>query len=112
NATTDRTTLTNSASRNNIFGGTIGNPIKKNKLFSFFSYEQWKLNTPSSNTATSPTPIERNGDFSQSLNASGTLRTIYDPYTTVLAANGTASRTPFALNKVPATRFDPLARKI
>ena len=112
NATTDRTTLTNTAARNNIFGGTLGNPIKKNKLFSFFSYEQWRLKTPSSFTATSPTALERTGDYSQSLNTSGTLRTIYDPYSTVLAANGTASRTPFAGNKIPASRFDPLAQKL
>ena len=111
NAQTDRTTLSNTASRNNIFGGTLGNPMKKNKLFSFFSYEQWKLQTPSSATATSPTALERNGNFSQSLNTGGTLRTIYDPYTTVLAANGTASRTPFPNNTIPAARFDPLAAK-
>jgi hypothetical protein len=111
NATTDRTTFTNVASRNNIFGGTLGNPIKRNKLFSFFSYEQWILKTPASSTATSPTALERNGDFSKSLNTSGMLRTIYDPYTTVLAVNGTASRTPFPNNTIPAARFDPLARK-
>ena len=111
NATTDRTLFTNTASRNNIFGGTVGNPIKKNKLFSFFSYEQWILNTPSAGAFTSPTSAERAGDFSQSLNASGAARTVYDPYTTVLAANGTVTRTPFAGNKIPASRFDPLAAK-
>ena len=111
NATTDRTLFSNTASRNNIFGATFGNPIRKNKLFSFFSYEQWILNTPSAAAATSPTALERTGDFSQSLNTSGALRTIYDPYSTVLAANGTVTRTPFTGNKVPASRQDPLAMK-
>jgi hypothetical protein len=37
NAVTDRTINSNVAARNNIFGGTVGNPILKNKLFNFFS---------------------------------------------------------------------------
>jgi hypothetical protein len=111
-AVTDRTTFSNVASRNNIFGGTLGNPIRKNKLFNFFSYEQWILKTPSSATATSPSALERNGDFSKSLNSSGTLRTIYDPYTTVLSPSGTASRTPFSGNMIPGSRFDPLSQKL
>jgi hypothetical protein len=111
NATTDRTLFSNTASRNNIFGGTLGNPIKKNKLFSFFSYEQWILNTPSSSAATSPTAAERTGDFSQSLNSNGALRTIYDPYTTTLSSTGAVSRTAFTGNKVPLSRQDPLAMK-
>jgi hypothetical protein len=110
NAVTDRTLLANTASRNNIFGGTIGNPIKKNKLFSFFSYEQWILNTPSASAATSPTAAERTGDFSQSLNQNGALRTIYDPYTTVPSGTG-YTRTPFTGNKIPLSRQDPLAMK-
>jgi hypothetical protein len=112
NATTDRTTFSNVASRNNIFGGTLGNPVKRNKLFSFFSYEQWILKTPSSSTSTSPTALERTGDFSKSLNTAGGLRTIYDPYNTVLAPNGTASRPQFANNTIPISRQDPLSRQI
>ena len=34
----------------NIFGGTIGQPVLKNKLFNFFGYENWKVKQPSSNT--------------------------------------------------------------
>jgi len=37
NAVTDRTTGVNSAARNNIYRIAVGNPIKKNKLFNFFS---------------------------------------------------------------------------
>jgi hypothetical protein len=46
-----------------------------------------------------PTDLERTGDFSQSLTRTGTLRTIYDPTTTVLnVATNTATRQPFAGN--------------
>ena len=31
-----------------MFGGTLGNPIKKNKLFNFFSIEDWKVGYPNS----------------------------------------------------------------
>ena len=59
---------------------------------------------------TLPTSLERAGDFSQSLNAKGGPRTIYDPYTTVLNTNtNTASRVPFALNTIPLSRQDPTA---
>src|SRR3954465_5893206 len=35
NAVTDRTTNTFNAARNNIYGGSVGNAIIKNKMFSF-----------------------------------------------------------------------------
>ncbi len=34
------------AQRQNMYGGTFGNPIIKNKLFNFFSIEDWKINSP------------------------------------------------------------------
>ena len=111
-AVTDRTTNTFTAARNNVYGGALGNPIIKNKLFSFFSYEAQRLRTPSVSLWTVPTAAERAGDFSRSLNASGTLRTVYDPYTTVFnPATGTATRQPFPGNVVPASRFDSLGAR-
>jgi hypothetical protein len=96
--------------RNHIGGGTIGGPIKKNKLFFFFAYEQWKNTQPSSTIRTLPTDLERTGDFSQSLNVNGGLRTIYDPMTTVFnAATNTSTRMPFAGNVIPQSRIDPTA---
>ena len=82
--------------RNHIWGGTVGGPIKKNKLFNFFTYEGWRTKEPKDAIRTMPTDLERIGDFSRSLTRSGGLRTIYDPTTTVLnVATNTATRQPF-----------------
>src|SRR5258707_7261227 len=52
----------------NQFGGTIGMPILKNKLFVFGDYEGLRLKQPSNTGfATVPTDLMRNGDFSELL---------------------------------------------
>ena len=113
NAMTDRTTPSSRASRYNIWGGTVGHPIIKSKLFNFASYEQWLWMQPQSRSRTVPTDLERTGDFSQSLNVNGGVRTIYDPWTTTLnPTTGAVARTPFAGNRIPASRMDPLALKL
>lgn len=113
NAEADRTRHTSNAQRQHMMGGTLGNAIIKNKLFSFFSVEYWKVGYPSSYTTTVPTSAERGGDFSKSLNIDGGLKTIYDPYTTVRnQSTGLYSRTPFAGNLVPKNRFDPLSSSL
>jgi hypothetical protein len=97
----------------NIYGGTIGNPIIKNKLFNFFAYERWYATQPSSKTQTMPTPFEKNGDFSGALTPSGAQRVIYNPFTTVFDPNtGTVTRTPFANNMIPSTMIGPTAQKL
>lgn len=112
NAVTDRTTNTFTAARNNIYGGALGSPIIKNKLFSFFSFEAQRLRTPATTLWTVPTAAEVTGDFSQSLNTNGALRTIYDPFTTTFdPSTGAVTRQAFAGNKVPASRFDPLGAR-
>lgn len=100
--------------RNNIFGGTLGGPVKKNKFFNFLAYERWDATEFESQiNKTEPTALEKTGDFSQSRNKNGALLAVYDPWTTVLnTANNTASRTPFAGNVIPANRIDPTARRV
>jgi len=110
-AEADRTRFSENALRQNMFGGTFSNPIIKNKLFNFFSIEDWKVSSPNSYVVTVPTALERQGDFSQSHNPDGSLRTIYDPYSTVVAPDGTVTRTAFPGNKIPANRIDPLSAK-
>ena len=108
-ALTNRITRDQSIVRENIEGGTIGNPIIKNKLFNFFAYEKWKITQPSGNTSTVPTTLERTGDFSQSMLPDGSgIRPIYDPTTTVFnAGTNSATRTPFAGNLIPGNRINP-----
>lgn len=108
-AEADRTRFVQNAQRQNMFGGTFGNPILKNKLFNFFSIEDWKINSPGSYTETVPTALERQGDFSQTRAADGSLRIIYDPWSTkVDPVTGAVTRTPFPGNKIPSSRFDPI----
>jgi Carboxypeptidase regulatory-like domain len=113
NAVVNPITRTPNFVRNHIWGGTAGGPIRKNKLFTFMTYEGWRTKEPKDALRTMPTDRERTGDFSQSLTRTGTLRTIYDPVTTVLdVATNTASRMPFPGNIIPANRIDPTAKRI
>src|SRR6195256_125357 len=48
NAEADRTRNSFNAQRQNMLGGTLGNPIKKNKIFNFSSLEYWKVGSPQS----------------------------------------------------------------
>jgi hypothetical protein len=94
-----------------MVGGTLGGPIRHNKIFSFTSYETWDDERPLSIVRTVPTELERNGDFSQS-RLNGAVRTIYNPMTSTLDASGRVVRQPFAGNVIPSTMFDPVALKI
>jgi hypothetical protein len=58
----------------NQFGGTIGGPIKQNKLFFFASYLMTKDHEANTNTVTIPTMAIRSGDLSASTTA------IYNPF--------------------------------
>jgi hypothetical protein len=61
---TDPFTGINPPIRWNQFGGTVGGPIKKDKLFGFFSYEGRRLHTSAGEVVTVPTDAERSGDLS------------------------------------------------
>lgn len=113
NAISNRLAGTESVAKNHTWGGTIGNPIKKNKIFSYFSYEQWKSTQPQNTVNTLPTDLERTGDFSRTFAPGGGLRTIYDPLTTIYdPATATVTRTPFPGNVIPQQRMDPTGKKI
>jgi hypothetical protein len=111
-AEADRTRFVDNAQRQHMFGGTFSNPILKNKLFNFFSIEDWKINAPASYVETVPTPLERQGDFSRTLAQDGTQRIIFDPFSTLVnPATGAVTRTPFPGNVIPSARFDPISAK-
>src|SRR5215831_1488377 len=112
NAAQNATTHAKNQVRNHIWGGTAGHPIVKNRLFHFFAFERWNQHEPRSRTMTLPTALEKEGDFSRSLNASGGLRGIYDPFSTQLnAATGVVTRDRFPGNIIPRSRIDPTSAK-
>jgi hypothetical protein len=61
-----------------------------------------------------PTAIQRQGDFSETRNAAGALIQIFDPGTTRANPDraGQYVRDLFPGNRIPASRFDPVARSL
>jgi hypothetical protein len=106
-ALTNRITRDVGVVRSNIFGGSVGQPVIKNKLFNFFAYENWKVKQPSFTESTVPTTAERAGDFSKALTPQGALQMIYNPFSTNFnPTTSVATRTPFVGNQVPKSLMD------
>ncbi len=93
----------------NTFGGTVGGPIAKNRVFFFSSYEGYKREHSLFTFFSVPDARLRAGDFSQAVNTNGSVQNIYNPFTG--GANG-AGRQQFANNQIPANMIDPIALKI
>jgi len=89
--------------RYNQFGGTVGGPVVRNRLFYFASYENTRDQRDVSQTVSVPTLPMRLGNLSAAPNP------IYDPMTGNPDGSG---RTAFPGNVIPDNRIDPIARKI
>ncbi len=96
--------------RYNNFGGSVGGPILRDKLFFYFNYDQIIQHGGTSPSYYSvPTSAFLNGDFTGA-------NTIYDPSTTTVVG-GVVHRTSFAAeygngNKIPAGRIDAVAKAL
>lgn len=94
------------------FGGSIGGPILKQKLFFYFNYDHTIQHGGTAPTQyTIPTPAEMGGDFTGQA-------VIYDPTTQTVDASGNVHRVAFQDeypgngNKVPTNMIDPVAAAI
>lgn len=98
----------------NMFGGTAGGPIKKDKLFFFADYQGSRFDTPATPGAiTVMTASARQGNFGYLCTAgfdasgicqgtgSGNLQ-LHDPRT----------GQPYAFNQIPTGQIDPIAKSI
>ena len=93
----------------------VGGPIVlpklyngRNKTFFFFAYQKLIEKKAAQVLVNTPTDAMKAGDVSYG----GVGQAIYDPATTRQNADGTWARDPFPSKSVPASRFDPVARKI
>ena len=88
-------------------------PVVRNRTFFMVSYEGLRQNSFRETLTTVPTALERAGDFSQTRGANGQPIVIYDPLTTRPNPSGSGSvRDPFAGNRIPTNRMDPVALNV
>jgi hypothetical protein len=82
--------------RYNLFGASLGGPVRKNKTQFFFNYEGRRQTTATTRNLNIPTVAEVHGDFSA------------DSYKVIDPLN----KTPFPGNIIPVSRFDPVGAKL
>ena len=103
---------------NRTFGASFGGPVRipklyngKNRTFFWLAWEGYQDTQSNTSQFSTPTALERMGDFSQSKTQSGALNVIYDPTSTV-CAGGTCTRQPFVGNVIPPDRLNPVGLAI
>jgi hypothetical protein len=108
-----------------VFGGSIGGPILRNKLFFYFNTEKTIDNTSADELVTVPTLAERSGNFSDvlggpALDSNGNQQInpcdgsviltnqIFDP-STLTTVGGVPCRRAFPGNRIPTADLDSVA---
>ena len=122
----DRNGVPTPAFTQNQYGVALGGPIRRDKVFGVFSWENFSFRTGDSIQSTVPTAAMLTGDFSAlcptyDANGNCTSRNgtqLYDPLTTCGIAGAPActggqnpGRLPFAYNKIPIGRFDSASKQ-
>lgn len=100
--------------KRNYFGGAIGGPIKRDKIFFFSSYLYMMQNIGITSLRTVPTDLERTGDFSgtfiKDANGQPEPAQIFNPYQVTQTAPNVYQRAPIAGAKItPSLLPDPSA---
>jgi hypothetical protein len=98
----------------NQFGGTVGGPIKKDKLFGFFGYQNTIQRTaPPQTISFVPTQAELDGDFSARESAacqsSGKARTIINPQTGKPYPGNFVSPSLFSTQALALLKYIPIS---
>jgi hypothetical protein len=94
--------------RQDIYGGTLGGPLAKNKLFFFGNYQGTRFNAPGSETISVAPEAWRRGDLSS------VTATVRDPVTGVAFSGNQIALTrisPIALTLLNNTKFYPLPNR-
>jgi outer membrane receptor protein involved in Fe transport len=106
--------------KRNQFGGAMGGPVRKNKLFFFGDYQGTYARTSSSSLLTAPTDKMYRGDFSELYDpshapdaAGNAWGQLYDPFTRTFGPDGKVNfAMPFAGNIIPASRWDSVSANV
>jgi hypothetical protein len=105
------------ATRWNLYGGSVGGPIKRDKAFFFFAFQSNPIVSFQPNYFTFPTAAMRAGDFSQvpgldaSGNSTGQPIPLFDPASLYCdpVTNACTRTQPLPGNKIPSNRISPMS---
>ena len=101
------------AFRRSQYGAVIDGPVRKNKTFFLFDFENLRQSSFQSVTTTVPTLLQRQGNFSQTFTSNGKLVQIFNPFTTRRNPSGSGYiRSAFPNNTIPTSLLNPVSANV